>query len=208
MIAPKYSSPLRRSTAFQDLPSLVDPGRPPNPPSYPFNRPRPEARKALESLPLLRGTSVLPASHGQGLGNSIENWLSQVPDNMANMVHSPKLYQSPGIFHSPSSTPDSSPHTRTSLPRSNRLQMTPRKIVLITVAILGFFILSQTVCMAAPRKVSPCLPVSIHLISLEEEEAVSPTSLFDGPHSIQCQSHPQSGFPTSRSVASSLQRCN
>lgn len=119
---PKHASPLRKVSAVHDLPSLVNPTRVSNPPSYPWTRPPAGERIPNESsLPLISPLSpqVTYDSHSV---DSINSWLSNLPESSHHdMFHIPEKHGSVP------STPAGSPSSWTSTPRRRSWWLRPRK---------------------------------------------------------------------------------
>ena len=88
MAVPKYSSPLRKVSAFHDLPSLISPKRLSNPPSYTWTRPSPGERIPDGSL-LPRVPPLPQVTYDRNTEDSINSWLSNLPEISYNdMFHS------------------------------------------------------------------------------------------------------------------------
>lgn len=126
MAVPKYSSTLRKVSAFHDLPSLVSPKRLSNPPSYTWTRPPAGERIPDESLLPLISPLWPEVTYNRITAESINSWLSNLPES-----NPYDMFQFSEKHWSAPSSPGFSPSSWTPTPRIGPWWMRPRKCGLI-----------------------------------------------------------------------------
>ena len=131
------SAPLRKVTAFHDLPSLAVPERHSNPSSYPSQRPSPGERVPNESpLPLTSASDSPNPSIGR-VRDRIENWLSGISEGDCL-----EMYRSSEKFTSDSSSLGS-PKNWIPVPRRGSWMLLPRRCALVFGACLVLWSLNS-----------------------------------------------------------------
>ena len=129
-------SPLRKTFAYHDLPSLSDPERRPNPCSYPTTRPSPGIRIPNETpITLLPSLANLPQHQAPC---NIEKWITKLIE-----YHPIDMFKFSEKYGSAPVTPEDSPSSWTPRSRLRSWSLSPRKVIFIILAICSIMILNS-----------------------------------------------------------------
>ncbi len=144
---PKRSSPLRKTAAYYNPPSLSDPERPTNRCSYPNTQPLPGARRSNETL-LVVSPILLKKAPRQDTTESVRAWISKLPE-----YHNIDMFQFSEKYASAPSTPEDSPSSWKPRSRLRSWNVTPRRVIFIVLAVLSFMLLNSYLTLLGNRGV-------------------------------------------------------
>ena len=200
--ATKFPSSLRKTAAHCDLPSLSNPERPPNPPSYPTARPPAGIRRPNEKPLTL--SSILPTEISrQDATESIKRWIAKLPD-----CHTIDMSQFSEKYGPAPSTPEDSPSRWTPKSRLRSWNLTPRKIVFILLVTFGIMFMNSFLSHFSNNGVRNTVLSNEGCVLTNMKPSVSPSSLPHTKYTVQCHHHPKRCFSTSRTAPSPLPRHN
>ena len=201
-VAPKHSSPLRRTTAYHDLPTLSVPARSSNQP--PYRRTRLWLGKHPSAEIYLPPTSPLlpPETYNKSVIDNIETWLSRLPDS-----NTMDTFQYSEKYASVPSTPMASPPHP---PRGLKLAswtLTPRKIALIAAGLLSFFLLNTIISSFSHHGVCRQTSLLVSVFAVTDLGCIASSSFVpDFCRTLQLNFCSQCSFPASRSSPASHPR--